>query len=116
MERRALRPELMLWLRGVSIAQFWLSVLLTDLGWESGRNGQMADGAAPDEKQNDPDQDERQAETCPQAKGSPATAEAEPVPQWQTDDPIRGEVAEHGRARVACASKRSGRNCLNAIE
>src|SRR5713226_3338560 len=68
--------------------------------------------AAPGEKQDDADQNERQA----QAERAPSAVETQPGPERETNDPIGGEVAEHGRARIARATESSSGDGLDAIE
>src|SRR5882762_9461974 len=77
---------------------------------------QPANRAPPGEKQDDADQNERQAQAGPQAKRAPASMEAEPGTERKTNNPIRGEVAEHGRARIARTAESSSRDRLDAIE
>src|SRR5216683_1117417 len=71
---------------------------------------------SPGEKQDDADQNERQAQAGPQAKRAPAPAEAQPGTERKTNNPVRSEVAEHGRARIAGTAEGSRGDGLDAIE
>src|SRR5229473_8641693 len=77
---------------------------------------QPANRASPGEKQDDADQNERQAQAGPQAKRAPAPVEAQPGTERKTNNPIRGEVTEHGRARIAGTAEGSRGDGLDAIE
>src|SRR6266571_3734071 len=70
----------------------------------------------PREEKHDPYQDEGQAKTSPETESTPPPVKAKPGAQRKADDPVRREMTEHGRARVARAAKRTGRNGLKAIE
>src|SRR5712691_10251997 len=70
----------------------------------------------PCEEKHDPYQNECQAETSPESEGTPSPAKAKPGAQRQADDPVGREMTEHGRARIARTTKRSGRNGLNAVK
>jgi len=65
MERRDLRHEMMWWLRGVLIAQFCPSVLLTEGSSSSGVSIQFANRAVPGEKQDNADQNEGKTQASP---------------------------------------------------
>src|SRR6266446_5074405 len=70
----------------------------------------------PREEKHDPYQDECQAETSPETESTPPPVKAKPGAQRKADDPVGREMAEHGRARIARAAKRTGRNGLNAVK
>src|SRR5438132_4780656 len=74
------------------------------------------DCAPPSEKQDNTNQNKRQAQARPQSESAPSAVKTEPGAERKTNDPIRREVAEHGRARIARAAKRAGGDGLEAIE
>src|SRR5713101_3727537 len=80
------------------------------------RQSHASNRAPPGEKQDDADQNERQAQAGPQAESAPAPVETQPGPERKTNNPIRGEVAKHGRACVARAAESARSDGLNAIE
>src|SRR6267142_3280294 len=80
------------------------------------REHYLANGAAPGEQQDDADQNERQAQTRPQAEGAPATLEAQPCTERKTNNPVGREVAEHGRARIASAAESARGYGLDTVE
>src|SRR5437016_849859 len=81
-----------------------------------GHEHQAAYRAAPDEKQDNANQNKRQAQASPQAKRAPTPVETQPGTERKTNNPIRGEVAEHGCARIARAPESSCGDGLDAIE
>ena len=90
-----------------------------DVGGCIGRGGggeEEADAAAPEGEEEDADEDEGEAEADPEAESSPMAVEAEPSTEGKTNQPVRREVAEHGRARVAGAAERAGGDGLDAVE
>ncbi len=52
----------------------------------------------------------------PRGPGRPSAVEAEIGAEGNADEPVGGEVAEHGSARVACAAKGAGGYGLEAVE
>src|SRR6266571_5564860 len=70
----------------------------------------------PCEEKHDPYQNECQAETSPESKGTPPPVKAKPGAQRKADDPVRREMTEHGRARVARAAKRNGLKAIEQLE
>ena len=77
---------------------------------------QIANRALPGEKQDDADQNEREAQAGPQAKRAPASMETQPGTERKPNNPIRREVTEHGRARIARAAESASGDGLDAIE
>src|SRR5712691_10889447 len=80
------------------------------------RQNHALNSTLPCEEKHDPYQNECQAETSPESEGTPPPVKAKPGAQRKADDPVRREMTEHGRARVARAAKRTGRNGLNAVK
>ncbi len=58
----------------------------------------------------------REAEANPEAQSSPVAVEAEPGTERKPEQPVGGEVAEHGSACVSCAAKCSRGDGLDAVE
>ncbi len=73
-------------------------------------------GVAPDDEENDSDQNQGEAEANPEAERSHVVAEGEPSAKRKADDPVGSEMAEHRRARIARAAKRSGSGRLDSVE
>src|SRR5258708_34298404 len=77
----------------------------SDLHWQAlrKRKSHASNRAPPGEKQDDADQNERQAQAGPQAECAPATAETQPGPARKTTKPLRLAVTANGgqvRARA----------------
>src|SRR6266851_1874886 len=72
--------------------------------------------AAPGEKQDDADQNERQAQAGPQAERAPASVETQPGTEGKSNNPVRGEVTKHRRARIARTAESASGDGLDAIE
>jgi hypothetical protein len=80
------------------------------------RRSEAAGHAAPGQEENYADEDEGEAQTGPEAEGSPTEVEAEPVAEGEADDPVSDQVTEHGGAGVACAAECAGGHGLYAVE
>jgi len=74
------------------------------------------DAAPPEEQEKHADEDQGEAEADPEPEGAPVATEAEPGAERESDEPVGGEVTEHGSARVAGTAKGSGRDGLDAVE
>jgi len=73
-------------------------------------------GTAPEKQEKYADEDEGEAEADPEAEGAEVAAETKPRAEGETDEPVSGEVAEHGRAGVAGATESAGGDGLDAVE
>src|SRR5215470_1957920 len=76
----------------------------------------MAHHAAPDKQQHNPNQNERQAQACPQSKSAPAAPKTQPSSKRQADNPVSREMTKHGRARVSRAAESARRHGLDTIK
>jgi len=76
----------------------------------------MVGAAAPEGEEKDADQDEGETEADPKAEGSPVPTEAEIRAERETQEPVCGEVAEHGGARVARAAEGACGDGLDAVK
>jgi len=72
--------------------------------------------AAPKVEQENADEDERKTESDPETERSPVAAETEPCAEGKTEQPIRGEMTQHGSARISRAAKSARGNSLDSIE
>ena len=76
----------------------------------------MRHSAAPDGYQDYADQNQAEGQAEPQAARSHAFVKTEPHAYRQTDNPVAGEMAEHGSAGVAGAAEGSGGDYLQSVE
>ena len=76
----------------------------------------MADAATPEDQEEGADEDEGKTEADPESHRAPVAAEAEIGAEGETQEPVGGEVAEHGSAGVSRAAECTGGNGLEAVE